>query len=560
MTYNPVGTQNAVISSTAPVTVVLGGAGTGKTITAAAAAAAHLRAADGDRAQLRRTTIAEGKATTLPPQARALFLSFSRTAAAQVIDRASDVVGPLLARISVVTFHGFAWRIINDFGAGYGYPPPLHILSEAERKVPGAPTGMRYAHLIPAALAILANPTVANHYAKRYSLLICDEFQDTDDEEWQFLQAIAPDARRILLGDVNQCIYAEMKGIDPGARIANALALPGAVRIDLPAASHRDPSGVLPAAADAARERRFDDDALIQAVTAGRLVVTRVTDNNRHSRIVELVQAERAVQNTVSVFTHSNASTTELSDALTAANVRHEQVGLSEAYGEALNAQVAMLRYALERTPVRRALAVFVASNYRTNTPLVRQIMEASNPAFERALDAVARDLLAAASPLDVGRLADVIAGAYSRLGTHRGQQTWTEASRHTIAAMQLLAKGEPLAAVENQLDRARHRALLGDAGIRPHPVQVMNLHQTKGREADVTVLLLQPGEYHGNEGPPYPKLSRLLYVVLTRARNRAYIAVPDDVHPLWRPLVEACEGATEAAAGSDGDEFFEHA
>jgi hypothetical protein len=32
--------------------------------------------------------------------------------------------------------------------------------------------------------------------------LICDEFQDTDDE-WQFLQAVAPDARRILLGDVN---------------------------------------------------------------------------------------------------------------------------------------------------------------------------------------------------------------------------------------------------------------------------------------------------------------------------------------------------------------------
>jgi DNA helicase-2/ATP-dependent DNA helicase PcrA len=551
MTYNAAGTQNDVISSTEPVTVVLGGAGTGKTITAAAAAAANLRAADSARDQRRRTMIAKGKATALPPQARALFLSFSRTAVAQVIDRASSVVGPLLARINVVTFHGFAWRIINDYGAGYGYPAPLHIVSEAELKVPGPPTGMRYADLIPAALTILANPAVAKHYAKRYSLVICDEFQDTDDEERQFLQVIAPDARRILLGDINQCIYAEMKGIDPEARIATALALPGAVRIDLPAVSHRDPSGVLPAAADAARERRFDDDALIEAVTAGRLVVTRVTESTRHSRIVELVQAERAMQNTVSVFTHSNASTTELSDALTAANVRHEQVGLSEAYGEALNAQMAMLRYALEGTTGRRALAVFVASNYRTDTPLVQQIIERSNPAFERALDAVIHDLRAAASPLDIGRLADVIAGAYARLGTHRGQQTWTEAAGHTSAAMRILAKGEPLAAVEDQLDRARHRALLGDAGIRPRPVQVMNLHQTKGREADATILLLQPDEYHGNERPPYPKLSRLLYVVLTRARNRAYIAVPDDVHPLWRPLIEACE-ATEATAAPD--------
>jgi DNA helicase-2/ATP-dependent DNA helicase PcrA len=150
---------------------------------------------------------------------------------------------------------------------------------------------------------------------------------------------------------------------------------------------------------------------------------------------------------------------------------------------------------------------------------------------------------------LDSERLADVIAGAYARLGTHRGQQTWTEAARRTRAAMRLLAIGEPLAAVEDELDRARHRALLGDAGLRPHPVQVMNLHQTKGREADATILLLQPDEYHGNERSPYPKLSRLLYVVLTRARDRAYLAVPDDVHLLWRPLIEACEGAAEAAA-----------
>jgi len=76
-------------------------------------------------------------------------------------------------------------------------------------------------------------------------------------------------------------------------------------------------------------------------------------------------------------------------------------------------------------------------------------------------------------------------------------------------------------------------------------------LHQTKGREADATILLLQPDEFHGYEPPPYPTLSRLLYVVLTRARTRAYIAVPNDVHGLWRPLVEACEAAGAAAAAA---------
>lgn len=548
MRYVPAGSQQDVITTTAPVAVVLGGAGTGKTTTAAAAAVTHLRSADSDRERQRQAMVVAGNVTGLAARSRALFLSFSRTAVAQVIDRAADIVGPMMDRIDVVTFDGFAWRIINDLGAGYGFPPPLRIVSKAEASVPGAAAGLQYEDLIPSALAVLANPTAADHYTRRYSLVICDEFQDTDDEEWQFLQMIAPGARRLLLGDINQCIYAEMKGIDPEARILNALLLPGALRIDLPAASHRDPSGVLPAAAEAARERRFNDPALVYAVETGRLIVTRVTADDRVDRVVQLVQTERAVGHSVSVFTHTNASTTELSDALTAARILHEQVGLSEAYGEALNAQFAMIRYALQGSPgARRALAVFVASNYRRNVALPGQIMSRSNDAFERALDPVVRDMVAAASADDIDGLADVISGAYARLGTQRGQQTWTEAARRTRAALRLLAEGQPLANVEQALARARHAALVGDAGNRPHPVQVMNLHQTKGREADATILLLQPDEYHGREPAPYPRLSRLLYVVMTRARFRAYLAVPDGVHALWRPLVDACEAAAAA-------------
>lgn len=125
--------------------------------------------------------------------------------------------------------------------------------------------------------------------------------------------------------------------------------------------------------------------------------------------------------------------------------------------------------------------AGFVASNYRNNPPLVVQIMNQANPTFERALTAVRTELQAAATPLDVERLTDVIAGTYARLDTNRGQQTWTEAARRTRAAMRLLTAGRSVAAVETDVDQARHRALLGDAGLWPHPVQVMNLHQTKG-------------------------------------------------------------------------------
>ena len=72
---------------------------------------------------------------------------------------------------------------------------------------------------------------------------------------------------------------------------------------------------------------------------------------------------------------------------------------------------------------------------------------------------------------------------------------------------------------------------------------------QTKGREADSTILVLQSDEYHGREQAPYPRLSRLLYVVLTRARERAYIAVPEGVHPLWSPLIVTYDRVVELSA-----------
>lgn len=549
MSYAPVGAQADVIASKAGVIAVLGGAGTGKTTTAAAAAAAHLEELDQERETNRLATIKAGGREPLPPRARVLFLSFSRTAVAQVIDRASDVVGPLMARIEVATFDGFAWRVINDFGPHFGYPPPLAIISAASAKVPDAPAGFTYAQLKPAATSILKRPTVAAHYDRRYSLVICDEFQDTSDTEWAFLQLIAPRARRILLGDLNQCIYADMKKIDPAARIQQAIALDAAVRIDLPAASHRDPTGVLPAAADAARNRQFDDEAIGVAVSTGRLQLVRATPENSHEAVVRITKDARSAQQSVSIFTHTNQATAALSDTLTAAGVRHEQVGFSEAYGEALNAQLALLRFALLGSAGgRRALAVYVTANSRgAMPPLARQIVDKSNAAFERALRPVIAELQSAAGPpADYERLANVIAGAYSRIGTFRGQETWIQASRRTGAAVRLLASGSDIGAVEVEIAQARDDALVGQTQMRPRAIQVMNLHQTKGREADVTILLLQPDEFHGHEAEPYPLASRLLYVVLTRARRTAHLVVPPQTHGLWQPLIKACEEAEE--------------
>ncbi|MFF2619348.1 UvrD-helicase domain-containing protein [Kitasatospora sp. NPDC058046] len=552
MTYEAQGAQRDVIDSTAPVLVVLGGAGTGKTTTAVAAARRHLDGADEKLALRRQAAQRSGRRTKLPAPERALFLSFSRTAVAQILDRSSRVIGPWAPRLELATFHGFAWRIITSFGQYHGYPAPQTVLSEAQRLfgASASGSGLTYDQLLPAANRLLALEKVQDHYSSRYGLVICDEFQDTDDQEWQFLQRIAPAARRILLGDANQCIYAGFKKIDADARIATAMLLPGAEKIPLLPLSYRDPSGTLPAAAEAALRRDFAHPAIRTAADAGRISVTDYTTGHGHPEVIDLVRTARKDGHTVAIFTHTNQATFSLSDALRVEGMTHELVGLTEAYGEALAAQLALLKFALNlpNSNVLRALAIYVQATERKGNkfrvPLANQMLDPStNLVLRNALRRLARDLQEAVRDgerPDITRLAEVITSAYSTVGASRGQETWLQAARQTRFALSKLADGTDVVAVEQEMLRARDDALVGTVTARRAPIQVMNLHQTKGREADTTILLLGSDEYHGSEREPFPTGSKLLYVVMTRARKTAHLVVPDLAHPLWRPLVAA--------------------
>lgn len=547
MAYEPSPEQQAVIESDAAITVVLGGAGCGKTTTAAAAAARRIQARQKER-QASRASSGPGTATALPPPLRVLFISFSKTAVSQILDRSSGVLGGHQGQVDVVTFHGLAWRILNAFGRHYGLPYPIRVQSAAEASLSGVRfAGMTYDELLPAAIDLLAVPAVRDYYRRRYGTVICDEFQDTSDEEWEFLQSVATNAPRILLGDPNQCIYAGMKNIDPYERVAQAVALPGAVEIILPQQNHRDPSGVLPAAAFAAKERRFRDPAIADAVSSGRILLHHVPQHELATGVADVIASERALNKTVSAFTHTHAATTELSSKLTEAGIVHEQVGFAEAFGDALQAQFAFLRWALEKTPgARNALAAYVQSISRgaREKRLPPKIVNSGLPEFETVLKAAVRGMRSAAEPpSDLDQVMNQIKDLHNSLGLARGEETWNEANRQLRRALRLLERGGTLSDVADEVGELRGSTLVGHRSPRSRPVQLMNLHQTKGREAGATVLMLQPDEFHGYEGEPFTTGSRLLYVCLTRARERAHIVLPDSgtVHGLWAPLVDAC-------------------
>jgi DNA helicase-2/ATP-dependent DNA helicase PcrA len=151
--------------------------------------------------------------------------------------------------------------------------------------------------------------------------------------------------RLLLLGDPNQMIYDKLPGALAPAPHGSRQPVPAPGWSRLKHGSYRD---LLPAVAEADRKRRFTDPAIAEAISCGRLRI-RVgisQDPPADEVCAEIRQAAAGGTRSVGVFLHGNEPTVALSAALTVRGIDRVAVGLSESYGEALSAIVAMLAYA----------------------------------------------------------------------------------------------------------------------------------------------------------------------------------------------------------------------
>jgi DNA helicase II / ATP-dependent DNA helicase PcrA len=346
--------QRRVIESQRSLTVVIGGAGSGKTTCAAAAAHAHL------------------SRQPLESDERVLFLSFSRASVTRITDRSREILGPYAPRVDVTTFHALAWSLVRRFGSLIGKPAPV-LMSPAMSLIYEQGEALQYDDLIPGALSILNSAAaVRRHTQRRWGFVIVDEYQDTNDIQEDFLRTVAAEARVMLLGDPNQCIYSSLPGsvgVSP-ERLDRACELAGTEGVvRLSEASHRDPSGVIPASAAAILRRDFTSPAIRTAISTGRLTVRAGLPPEDEARIVaETVQDLRSGGRSVAVFSHHNDMLANLSDALQRAGIAHEIAGLSDSLAAALAVQLDMLRFSsgqCEWNEVLGSLAVFVTSATR---------------------------------------------------------------------------------------------------------------------------------------------------------------------------------------------------
>ncbi len=235
-----------------------------------------------------KTTIALRKAQTaldgLLPEQRVLFLSFSRAAVRQITERMDKHLA-VAARsaLEVRTFHAYFLDVVRSHGRLLTGAQPTVITPDRERIMkadhPGdwpaerqrlAVEDSRYVFdlLAPTAAELLErSAAIRDLYSDIYPLIIVDEFQDTNSDQWRAVKALAATSTIICLADADQRIFDYIDGVDEH-RIAQAVEELNPATFDLSADNFRSPgSGLLDYANAVLRNRPMRPPEQVNTLT-----------------------------------------------------------------------------------------------------------------------------------------------------------------------------------------------------------------------------------------------------------------------------------------------------
>ena len=184
-----------------------------------------------------KTTIALMKARreieSLSYGQKILFLSFARATVARVIENSSQCIDRTsLKFVEINTYHGFFWGILRSHGYLINKNYPFKIMTPADETVRMANTtsedkkaklkeifeseGCLAFDLFASSTKELISESkkLRRIISKSYPIIIVDEFQDTNTEQWEIVKLLSENSRIIALADPNQRIY-DFKGADP---------------------------------------------------------------------------------------------------------------------------------------------------------------------------------------------------------------------------------------------------------------------------------------------------------------------------------------------------------
>lgn len=204
--------RKGIIDSTGHV-IVLGGAGSGKTTIALLKANKEV------------SHLLDGQ--------RILFLGFAKATVRRVLEASKENTSEEYWQyIEISTYHSFFLKILESHGYLLNKNYPFKVLGTADRAV-------RMAHVkkedIPCEheklfaengllvfdlfapktkKLISRSKKVRKLISDVYPIIIVDEFQDTNNEQWEIIKLLGEKSRVIALADPEQRIYSHIKGTD----------------------------------------------------------------------------------------------------------------------------------------------------------------------------------------------------------------------------------------------------------------------------------------------------------------------------------------------------------
>ncbi|MEM7664138.1 MAG: ATP-dependent helicase [Pseudomonadota bacterium] len=540
-----------------------------------------------------KTTLAllksKGILDTLTPGQSILFLSFSRAAVQQILKRCREILNEEeIKRIDVRTYHSFCWDILHCHGRLLG-GRPLKMMAPseegarrtqfdgdwaAESRRLKAERGMICFDLFASATAELfeGSKHLRTWMGRLYPLVILDEFQDSDDDQWRFVQQLSSVAQTLFLADTEQRIFEG--SFRPGVRAERLDILKDAIdlrEVDLRNDNYRSADsdilafadcvlrgkGPLPKSADV-KGLSYDYKNQFPATVHFAVAVTLGTLRKRGFD-----------DPTVAVLARSNDLVAEISDILAVPHtysernlkpISHDIVWDQELSASAGVAMAAALEFVSVGTHTAREAMHAKIEEYflikkdfcqryggrgaqaagtkatrfgkaRTKVAEGKTFTQGSPKTFEAALMALpaltgdpVRDWKAVRTAFQVHDDLKAIFQDARMVRLFRASDTlatalagrWMERANYEGAARM----------IRSVLDQEKLIGLERD----PKGVSLMTIHKSKGKEFDAVVMV--EGMYSspfflGHEAPDFAPSRRLLRVGITRARNFVLLVRP---------------------------------
>lgn len=157
-----------------------------------------------------------------------LFLSFARSTVSRIQEHTKGIIdGNNRNKIEINTYHGFIWKLLQSFSYLINnhkiiqlltpaaesallseYEDDKEVRKKARHEFFNAEGLLSFDIFSEVASSMLKNSQrILKLVTERYPIIIVDEFQDTDDNEWEFIKILGRFSTIIALADPEQRIY-----------------------------------------------------------------------------------------------------------------------------------------------------------------------------------------------------------------------------------------------------------------------------------------------------------------------------------------------------------------